>query len=118
MAFEHVLDHRHNRLGREARGVDFACALDPAGGLELEEQEVAAAEGGRRIADYEGFQFGDFHACFEARVGGDRILLSWPAMTEQRLSSVKVASLQNRITLRTAAPEREEARASLIDSSR
>ena len=61
MALEHILDHRHNRLGREARGVDFADALDPAGGLELEEQKVAAAEGGRRIADDESFEFGDFH---------------------------------------------------------
>ena len=61
MALEHVLDHRHDRLGREARRVDFAYALDPAGGLELEEEEIAAAESGRRVADDEGFQLGDFH---------------------------------------------------------
>ena len=55
MALEHVLDHLDDRLGREARGVDFAHALDPAGGLELEDEKGAAAEGGRRIADDEGF---------------------------------------------------------------
>ena len=39
----------------------LADALDPAIGDELHEQEVAAAESGRRIADDEGFEIHDFH---------------------------------------------------------
>ena len=81
VALEHVLDHRHDRFRREARGVDLAHALDPAGGLKLEEHEVAAAEGGRRIADDEGLQLGDLHACFEALVDGDCVLPSWPGLS-------------------------------------
>ena len=71
MALEHVLEHRHDRFRREARGVDFSHALDPAGGLELEEQKIAAAEGGRRIADDEGFQLGDLHGRPGGREGWD-----------------------------------------------
>ena len=91
VALEHVLDHRDDRLGREARRIDLAHALDSAGGLELEEQEIPAAEGRRRIADDEGFEFGDFHRMDVA--------------------------CQNTITLRSAAPERDEATASLILSN-
>ena len=81
MMLEYVLDHRHHRLRAEARRIDLADALDPAGGLELEEQEVAAAERGRRIADDEGLELGDFHARLEALVGGDCILPSWPGLS-------------------------------------
>ena len=47
-------------FGREARRIDLADALDAAIGPELEEHEIAAAEGGRRIADDEGLEFGIF----------------------------------------------------------
>ena len=90
VALEHVLDHRDDRFGRKARRIDLADALDSAGGLELEEQEIAPAESGRRVADDEGLEFGDFHA--------------------QR-------AFQNTITFRSAAPERDEATASLILSN-
>ncbi len=73
---EHVLDHRHDRFRREARGIDLAHALDSAGGLELEEEEIAAAEGGRRIADDEGLELGDFHGRPDGRGGGENRRLS------------------------------------------
>ena len=85
--FEHVADHRDDRLGGKARRIDFADAFDAAGGPELQEDEIASAEGGPRVADDEGFQIGDLH--------GTR-------------------SGQKTMTFRNAAPEREEARASLI----
>jgi len=61
VVLEHVLDHRNDRRGCEASCVDLADPLDPARGSELEEQEIPAAEGGRGIADDEGFQLGNFH---------------------------------------------------------
>ena len=60
-------------FGREARGVDFADALDPVVGHELQEQEVAPAEGGRRIADDEGLELGDFHRRLEALRAGTHL---------------------------------------------
>ena len=59
--FEHVLDHRNDRLGAEARGIDFAQPLDPVVGDELQKQEISPAERRRRISDDEGLQFDDPH---------------------------------------------------------
>ncbi len=61
MALEHVLDHWNEGGGREARRIDLADTLDPAGGLEFQEHEIAAAERGRRIADDEGLELSDLH---------------------------------------------------------
>ena len=61
MVLEHVLEHLDDRFGREARGIDLADALDPVVGDQLQEQEIAPAEGRRRIADDEGLQACDAH---------------------------------------------------------
>src|SRR5271166_3921201 len=106
MALEHVLDHRHDRFRREARRVDLADALDPAGSLELEEQKVAAAEGGRRIADNEGRELGDFHRrrppCAErlgpklSWPGLSRPSTSWPLRGELAVGSQQARGAENR----------------------
>ena len=59
---EHVADHRHDRLGREARRIDLADALDSAGRPELQKDKIASAESGWRVAHHEGLQIGDLHA--------------------------------------------------------
>src|SRR5208282_4949109 len=102
MALEHVLDHGDDRLRGEARRIDLANALDSAGGPEFQEHEVASAERGRRIADDEGFQFSDLH-------------LAPP--NPNPLLQAGEGETQNTITFLSAAPEREEATASLILSN-
>src|ERR1019366_10511621 len=52
---EQILDHRGDDLRPEGRGIDLANPLDTAGGPELQEDEVAAAVGGRRITHDEYF---------------------------------------------------------------
>ena len=99
VALEHVLDHRDDRLGREARRIDLADALDPAGGLELEEQEIAAAESGRRIADDEGLELGDFHGRLQFALT--------PALSRKRergrIPSPACDSLREKVDARSAA---------------
>src|SRR6185436_11964068 len=53
IAAEHVLGHRLDDLRTEAVAVDLADATDAVVGRQLDENEVAAAEAGRRIADDE-----------------------------------------------------------------
>ena len=52
---------RATTLRAEGRGVDLADADDAVVGDELEEDEVAPAEAGRRVADDEGLEVGDLH---------------------------------------------------------
>ena len=61
IALGHVLDHAGGDMGREGRVVGFAVADHAAVGGELDEDEILAADAGRRIADHEGFDVGDFH---------------------------------------------------------
>src|SRR3954452_947402 len=58
---ENILDHRDDGFRPEARRVDLANPLDPAVCDELQEDEVAAAMKGRRVADDEGLDVGDLH---------------------------------------------------------
>jgi hypothetical protein len=48
-------------VGAEGIGIDLADAVDAIVGDELHEQEIAAAESGRRIADDEGLEIHDLH---------------------------------------------------------
>ena len=62
IALRHVLDHRRGDVTREGGIVGFAVAHHPAVGRELDEDEVAAAQPGGRVADHERLHVGDFHA--------------------------------------------------------
>jgi hypothetical protein len=73
---EHVLDHRNDRLGREARGIDLAHALDSASGLELEKLKIAAAEGGRRLPTTKVFSSAIFMGVRTAGEGDENPRLS------------------------------------------
>ena len=75
-----VLDHAGDDVRAERRPVDLAEPLDAVVGGQLEEDEVAAAEVGRRVADDERLELGDLH-CGQAS--------------------------QNTITLRIAEPPRD-----------
>ncbi len=61
MPLEHVGDHRLDHLRPEGVAIDLADAGDAVVGRELDEDEVAAAEARRRIADDEGLEVLDFH---------------------------------------------------------
>ncbi len=61
MAGEGVLDDGDERPGPGAGGVDLAVADRAVVRRQLDEQEVAPAEAGRRIAHDEGLQVGDPH---------------------------------------------------------
>src|SRR5262245_24071367 len=70
MAIEYVLHHFGHGVRAEGVSVDLAHAFDAVVGNQLEEHEIAAAEGRRRIADDEGLKIGDFHGEAVARNRG------------------------------------------------
>ena len=61
VARAHVFDHRRHGVGAERRGVDLADTLDAVVGDEFQEDEVAAAEVGRRVPDDERLDRCDLH---------------------------------------------------------
>src|SRR5439155_75910 len=68
MAGIDVLDHLHHHARRKGGVIDFAHALDAVIGDELEENEIAPAGHGRRIADHESLETGYFQGrCSPAR---------------------------------------------------
>ena len=69
VAFADVLDHARQGVRAEGGGVDLADALDAALRRQLDEDEVAAAEVRRRIADDEGLDLGDLHGALAPVAG-------------------------------------------------
>ncbi len=61
-----VLDHSRDDMRPEGCRVDLADPLDPVVGDELEEDEVAAAEVGRRVGDDERLEPGDLHVAAQS----------------------------------------------------
>ncbi len=83
VAGAHVLDHLRHHVGAEGRRIDLAESLDAAVGGQLEEDEIASAEMGRRVAHYPGFDVGDLHGLL---LRGDRqaaSLIRWWASASQ-----------------------------------
>ena len=62
IALGEVLDHPRRDMRAERCVVRLAVADDAAVGGELHEDEIAAADAGRRVADNPGLDVGDFHA--------------------------------------------------------
>ena len=61
VAFADVFDHLGHDVGAEGGGVDLSVADGAVVGHEFHEDEVAAAERGRRIADDKGLERFDLH---------------------------------------------------------
>ena len=87
VALEDVGDHRAHRRRPDRRGIDLAPAGDAVVGRHLDENEVASAEGRRRVAD------------------------------DQHLEVAELHRGAPKTTVRRALPERVASRASLIASS-
>ena len=62
IALGHVLDHAGRDVAGEGGVVGLAIADDAAVGGQLDEDEIFAADAGRRVADDPGLDVGDFHA--------------------------------------------------------
>ena len=93
-----VLDHARHELRRDRRRVDLAEALEATVGLELEEDEVAAAVARSRIADDEGADAGDPHGA-----AGGRCAL-WNVSTTSAIESTGTISVQAVPTMPSSAP--------------
>ena len=62
VSIEDILDRPHDDAGMHGRRVDLAHALDPVRSGQRQEDEVAPAVRGRRVADDERAKLGDLHA--------------------------------------------------------
>ena len=91
VARDDVLDHPATSVRRDGRDVDLAEALDARVGLELEEDEVAAAVAGRRVADDERADAGDLHSGFTVRRGA--LLNVSTTSTIARIGTISVHAL-------------------------
>ena len=79
-----VLDHGGDHMGSEGRGIDLAEAFDAVVGGELQEDEIASAEMGRRVADHVGFDVGDLHGASPSGGGTCRVTRGLDRIAEGR----------------------------------
>ena len=79
-----VLDHAGDDVWPERRGVDLPDPLDPVVGDELEEDEVAPAEVGWRVADDERLETGDLHGLLPPSVVRTRSRCESPSRRPRR----------------------------------
>ena len=89
---------RATSCGETVADVDLAEPLDARVGLELEEDEVAAAVAGGRIADDERADAGDLHGA----AGGGCAL--WNVSTTSAIESTGTISVQAVPTMPSSAP--------------
>ena len=86
VAVEGVLDHGRHGLGAEGVAIAFADAGDAVVRRQLDEDEVAPAPGGRRIADDEDFEVLDFHG----------LESSWNGLASSRKPGRRAMKISNR----------------------